>query len=119
MVMVCGWDAFTRYGAAAGSGATPTRVAIYGDMGNSEFNNMGNLAAGKGATTACPFCLNLLKCTLAGRLGVHPPHRPHQCLLFSRDCSVHHMGCADALTPCLCLSVVIVHSICRLRIRSD
>lgn len=33
------------YGAAAGSGATPTRVAIYGDMGNSEFNNMGNLAA--------------------------------------------------------------------------
>lgn len=69
-------DAFIRYGAAAGSGATPTRVAIYGDMGNSEFNNMGNLAAGKGATTACPFCLNLLKCTLAGRLGVHPPPAP-------------------------------------------
>ena len=63
-------DAFTRYGAAAGSGATPTRVAIYGDMGNSEFNNMGNLAAGKGATTACPFRLNVLKCTLAERLGV-------------------------------------------------
>ena len=32
------------YGPSAGSGSTPTRVAIYGDMGNTEYNNMGNLA---------------------------------------------------------------------------